>query len=302
MVEADESDLSMLKLQPAVALVTNVELDHHATYARAASTSGRVRAVPGPGPAPHRVGPAQPGRAGDGRGDAEVVTFDAPEADLRPDGVRFDWRGHNVALAVPGAHNALNAAAALEACRAAGADLDRAVAALADFRGAGRRFELLGTTASGAAVYDDYAHHPTEVAATIAAARRLEPARVVAVFQPTSSCGRAALAPQFGDALARADVAPSSTSIPPGSGPRISPGTTDAWSPPRPLMPRAGAREMAADFANRRSRCCAVCCAPATCVWSWAPATSTRWGETSSPRGRGPPPGVEFLPECACPA
>ena len=107
---------------------------------------------------------------------------------------------------MPGAHNALNAAAALEACRAAGADLDRAVAALADFRGAGRRFELLGTTASGAAVYDDYAHHPTEVAATIAAARTLEPARVVAVFQPHLYSRTRGLHREFGAALARADV------------------------------------------------------------------------------------------------
>jgi UDP-N-acetylmuramate--alanine ligase len=120
--------------------------------------------------------------------------------------VRFDWRGHAVALAVPGAHNALNAAAALEACRAAGADLERSVAALADFRGAGRRFELVGTTASGAAVYDDYAHHPTEVAATIAAARTLEPARVVAVFQPHLYSRTLGLHREFGAALARADV------------------------------------------------------------------------------------------------
>jgi UDP-N-acetylmuramate--alanine ligase len=120
--------------------------------------------------------------------------------------VRFSWRDHEVTLAVPGAHNALNAAAALEACRAAGADLERAVAALADFRGAGRRFELLGTTASSAAVYDDYAHHPTEVAATIAAARTLEPGRLVAVFQPHLYSRTRGLHREFGVALAQADV------------------------------------------------------------------------------------------------
>jgi UDP-N-acetylmuramate--alanine ligase len=120
--------------------------------------------------------------------------------------VRFSWRDHDVALAVPGAHNALNAAAALEACRAAGADLERAVAALAEFRGAGRRFELVGTTASGATVYDDYAHHPTEVAATIAAARTLEPGRLVAVFQPHLYSRTRGLYREFGAALANADV------------------------------------------------------------------------------------------------
>ena len=92
-----------------------------------------------------------------------------------PDGVRFRWRDQEVRLAVPGAHNALNAAAALEACLLAGARPGRRAAALADFQGAGRRFEHVGRTASGAEVYDDYAHHPTEVRATIEAARTLRP-------------------------------------------------------------------------------------------------------------------------------
>ena len=70
-------------------------------------------------------------------------------------------------------HNAVNAAGALTACALAGADPAAAVAALGEFRGARRRMELLGQTASGAVVYDDYAHHPTEVATTIAAARSL---------------------------------------------------------------------------------------------------------------------------------
>ena len=141
---------------------------------------------------------------------------------------------------MPGAHNALNAAAALEACRAAGADLDRAVAALADFRGAGRRFELLGTTASGAAVYDDYAHHPTEVAATIAAARTLEPARWSPSSNPTSTRGRAACTASSAPRWRAPTSSPSSTSIPLASGPRISPGSPAAWSPPRPPTPRGG--------------------------------------------------------------
>jgi UDP-N-acetylmuramate--alanine ligase len=111
-----------------------------------------------------------------------------------------------VQLAVPGAHNALNAAAALEAARLAGADPQQAAAALRDFQGAGRRFELLGETASGARVYDDYAHHPTEVAATIAAARTLGLRRVVAVFQPHLYSRTRALGRDFGVALAAADL------------------------------------------------------------------------------------------------
>ena len=87
-------------------------------------------------------------------------------------------------LAVPGLHNAVNAAGALSAAALAGADPERAAAALADFTGARRRLELLGSTARGALIYDDYAHHPTEVAAAIAAARTLAPGGLVAVFQP----------------------------------------------------------------------------------------------------------------------
>jgi UDP-N-acetylmuramate--alanine ligase len=112
-----------------------------------------------------------------------------------------------VRLGVPGAHNARNAAAALEACLLAGADPARAAAALADFAGAGRRFQALGTTSSGARVVDDYAHHPTEVAATIEAARTQAPRRVVAVFQPHLYSRTQRLAREFGAALARADVA-----------------------------------------------------------------------------------------------
>ena len=108
---------------------------------------------------------------------------------------------------MPGEHNARNAAAALEACRLAGADLAQAAAALADFRGAGRRFQELGVTATGARVIDDYAHHPTEVAATIDGARTFGARRVVAVFQPHLFSRTAHLAREFGAALARADVA-----------------------------------------------------------------------------------------------
>jgi UDP-N-acetylmuramate--alanine ligase len=126
--------------------------------------------------------------------------------ELSSAGSRFELDGVPVELAVPGAHNALNAAAALTACRLAGADPAAAAAGLRTFTGAGRRFERLGTTASGALVVDDYAHHPTEVAATIAAARTLEPRRVVAIFQPHLYSRTRAQAREFGRALAAADV------------------------------------------------------------------------------------------------
>src|SRR5262249_44798737 len=108
-------------------------------------------------------------------------------------------------LRVPGAHNRRNAAAALRACELAGADVARCREALSGFLGARRRFEDLRPPASGARVVDDYAHHPTEVAATIAAARSLGPPRVVAVFQPHLFSRTEQLAAQFGRALAAAD-------------------------------------------------------------------------------------------------
>jgi UDP-N-acetylmuramate--alanine ligase len=106
----------------------------------------------------------------------------------------------------PGAHNAINAAGALTAAVLAGADPQQAARSLATFRGAKRRFELLGETATGALVYDDYAHHPTEVTAAINAARTLAPSRLIAVFQPHLYSRTGALARQFGAALAAADV------------------------------------------------------------------------------------------------
>lgn len=221
-VEADESDRSLLRLHPDVAVLTNAELDHHATYGSRLEVDETFREFLGKASTgvvvwdrPELVALAPGGAAGAARGTSAgeagadavaVVPYDVPEPLLDATGIRFGWRGHDVRLSVPGAHNALNAAAALEACRLAGADPARAAAALADFRGAGRRFELIGTAASGATVYDDYAHHPTEVAATVAAARTLAPGRVVVVFQPHLYSRTRAFAREFGAALAAADL------------------------------------------------------------------------------------------------
>jgi UDP-N-acetylmuramate--alanine ligase len=107
---------------------------------------------------------------------------------------------------VPGRHNVLNALAALAACREAGLELHEAAPALASFSGAGRRFESHGRTESGARVYDDYAHHPTEVRATLEAARTLGARRIVACFQPHLYSRTRHMARDFGRALALADV------------------------------------------------------------------------------------------------
>jgi UDP-N-acetylmuramate--alanine ligase len=111
----------------------------------------------------------------------------------------------HVALSLPGRHNATNAAAAIAALHSlAGVDAAEAASALAGFTGAGRRFELRGER-DGVWIVDDYAHHPTEVLATIEAARTWAPRRVVVCFQPHLFSRTRALAFQFGKALAAAD-------------------------------------------------------------------------------------------------
>jgi UDP-N-acetylmuramate--alanine ligase len=203
-VEADESDRSLLSLDPSIAVLTNAELDHHATYASLRDVMDTFRAFLAR--AERAVVWDRPELIALAEG-RPVEAFDVPAPELTPGGSRFELAGVPVELAVPGAHNALNAAAALTACRLAGADPVAAAAALKSFSGAGRRFERLGETPAGALVVDDYAHHPTEVAATLAAARTLAPQRVVAVFQPHLFSRTRAQATEFGHALAAADVA-----------------------------------------------------------------------------------------------
>jgi UDP-N-acetylmuramate--alanine ligase len=202
-VEADESDRSLLKLAPAIAVLTNAELDHHTTYASQRDVDETFRAFLALADRAAVVWD-RPGLLSLAPEAIPLVAFDAvPE--LTPGGSRFTLDGVPVELTVPGTHNARNAAAALTAARLAGADLAAAAAALRDFQGAGRRFERLGTTPQGALVVDDYAHHPTEVAATLEAARTLGPRRVIAVFQPHLFSRTARQATEFGAALAGAD-------------------------------------------------------------------------------------------------
>jgi UDP-N-acetylmuramate--alanine ligase len=202
-IEADESDRSLLRLHPEVAVLTNAELDHHATYSSRLDLEATLREFMGRASLKAVVWDRPGLRA---LCPPDAVAYDAAGTIVSVHGSRFDWRGIDVSLSVPGLHNAINAAGALTAAALAGADPGRAAAALTDFQGARRRFELLGQTPGGAPVYDDYAHHPTEVAATIAAARTLAPARLVAVFQPHLYSRTRALAHEFGRALAGADL------------------------------------------------------------------------------------------------
>ena len=170
-VEGDESDRTVEALRPEIAVVTNIELDHHATFAS----------------------------------DAEVhELFDSWLAEV-PRIVR-GWELDPVGfeLAVPGEHNRRNAAAALAALELAGVVRRDAEPVLAGFRGAGRRFEPVGD-AGGVTVVDDYAHHPAEIAATIAAARERTGGRVLVLFQPHLYTRTRHLAHEFGRALSEAD-------------------------------------------------------------------------------------------------
>jgi UDP-N-acetylmuramate--alanine ligase len=202
-IEADESDRSLLALRPEIAVLTNAELDHHSTYAsrleleetfRTFMAHARRYAVVWDRPDLRALCPV------------DAVTYNAPAPILSQSGSRFQWREIEVRLSVPGAHNAVNAAGAMTASVIAGADPVQAAAALADFHGARRRFERIGETSVGVPVYDDYAHHPTEVAAAIAAARTVGLARVVALFQPHLYSRTRVLAREFGKALSGADV------------------------------------------------------------------------------------------------
>ncbi len=219
-VEADEYDQAFLALRPTIAVINNVEPDHlecygsvdamEAAYVRFAGPASRVL-IGNDGPGSDRVASGFDAslvwRFGPG---AEGIRVDAIEAG--PDGtravVRFpDAVSVPLRLAVPGLHNLRNATAALGAVHALGGARRQAADALAEFRGVGRRFERVGE-AGGVTIVDDYAHHPTELAATIAAARQAFPGRrLVAVFQPHLYSRTALHADAMGAALAGADLA-----------------------------------------------------------------------------------------------
>jgi UDP-N-acetylmuramate--alanine ligase len=188
--EADESDASFLSLRPEVAVVTNVELDHHKRWASQTELLDAFRRFcePAAGVA-LATDPALDHVAGEQR----TVLFDA------------DRPGPELRLAVPGRHNLLNARAALAAIELVGSPgLDDAAAALATFPGMRRRLQPVGRR-DGALIYDDYAHHPTEVAAALDALRELRPRRLVAVFQPHLYSRTKLLRERFGAALTAAD-------------------------------------------------------------------------------------------------
>jgi UDP-N-acetylmuramate--alanine ligase len=220
-VEADEYDRSFLALRPTVAVITNVEADHldiyrdlddiRATFVQFAAPAHTIVVCDddaGAASLPLASG-AQVMRYGVTSTDARV----RGEPHLLQDGrtaVAITYDGEclgDVVLQVPGLHNVRNALAAIAAGLSLGADLGGMRAGLEAFTGVERRFQRLGS-AGGVVVIDDYAHHPTELAATLDAARSAYPGRrIVAAFQPHLYTRTRDFAREFGTALAQADVA-----------------------------------------------------------------------------------------------
>jgi UDP-N-acetylmuramate--alanine ligase len=228
-VEADESDGSFLMLAPAAAVVTSVEADHldnygslaqieqaFAAFASKITPGGLLLACADDPGARALVGAVSPGVTALTYGTAPDASYQV--TDIRQHGMRTAFAisgGPGTALAgaapvrleiaVPGRHNALNAAAAFGVTVQLGVPAPQAAAGLAAYRGARRRMELKGE-ADGVQVIDSYAHHPTELAADLAAAREIAAGgRVIAVFQPHLFSRTRIFAADFGAALGQAD-------------------------------------------------------------------------------------------------
>ncbi len=228
LVEADESDGSFLLTRPSAAIVLNVEADHLENHG---SLDGIFRAFE---QFVDRVEDGglllvcadQDGAARIGgyalRSGCRVLTYGTdPAADVRvsgvralPDAVEFDVSGAAVGQrhvrvgALIGEHMALNAAAALTMALQLGMDVDTVITSWARFGGVHRRFEPHGS-GGGVRVYDDYAHHPTEIAASLRAAKAAvqSDGRLIAVFQPGTYSRTQTFAREFADAMALGDVA-----------------------------------------------------------------------------------------------
>ena len=230
--EADESDGSFLLLSPDVAIITNVEADHLDNYgslaeieAAFAEFGSRVSSLvltcaddPGAEAVAARLEPLGPARV---RRYGESLGADYRLGDVRPQGLAVSFAvtaDHSpfgeifaqMTVHVPGRHNALNATAAFAAAVELGFAPPRVTAALAGYRGARRRMELKGE-ADGVRVFDSYAHHPTELAADLRAARDIVSfpggGRVIAIFQPHLYSRTRIFAADFGAALGLADEA-----------------------------------------------------------------------------------------------
>lgn len=213
-VESDESDASFLLLHPYVAVITNVELDHVDRWGDLAELRAAFRQfLDGTDPQGAIIVPAEDPLASEDL-PARSITFgtqgaiSARAVDLGADQTSFTLESDEgealCTLHIPGVHNVANALAAAAGCRALGVSAADIAAGLDRFSGVKRRFDVQGS-AGGITVVDDYAHHPTEIAATLAAARGGGWRRVVAVFQPHRYSRTASLWRSFGVVFGDAD-------------------------------------------------------------------------------------------------
>ncbi|MCU1349962.1 MAG: UDP-N-acetylmuramate--L-alanine ligase, partial [Acidobacteria bacterium] len=218
-VEADEYDRTFHQLHVELAVVTNIEADHLEYYGSLEAILEAFRIFldgikPGGAIVACIDDPAVARVAEDAR--ARVVTYGLDEgADVRAVNLQFHDRGASFDVPgfghfkvfVPGEHNVRNALAAIAVARELGLSPEATASALAKFLGVDRRFQILGEY-QGAIIVDDYAHHPTEIRATLGAARSGYPdRRVVALFQPHLYSRTRDFAREFAEALAIADVA-----------------------------------------------------------------------------------------------
>lgn len=216
--EADESDGSFTKIAPTVAVVTNIDddhLDHYGSIDRLIDAFRTfVRRVPADGcavvcgddPRSRALAPLVPSIVYGLREPAELT---AADIDSNGWGSRFTvLRGGRVLgraeICLPGLHNVSNALAALAAGLALGLPAEALIPGLAAFHGARRRFQVLGRVGD-VTVIDDYAHHPTEIATTLRAARAVANGRIIVLFQPHRYTRTRILAEEFGPAFADAD-------------------------------------------------------------------------------------------------
>jgi UDP-N-acetylmuramate--alanine ligase len=221
-VEADEYDRSFLTLKPSVAIITTLEADHldiYGTFEGVKEAFAQFLALlPNHGRAVICADDEGARAAAGQRKDVTFYGIDDKRAQLRAIDIENRGRGSRfkvvdrgetlgeVMLGVPGVHNVRNALAAIGASLFVDADFEAVQRALPKFTGVGRRFQELGK-ANGITIVDDYAHHPTEIHATIAAARGAYPrSRIVAVFQPHLYSRTKDFAREFGETLSAADV------------------------------------------------------------------------------------------------
>ncbi|NLO20528.1 MAG: UDP-N-acetylmuramate--L-alanine ligase [Syntrophomonadaceae bacterium] len=221
-VEADESDASFLELNPYVAVITNIEDDHLDYYQSVENIQHAFRQFIDqvkPEGFAMLYGEDEYNQIIKSTASTQVITYGIDKSNdyyldsWQPQGMgskcqvfKKSKKIGTMELAVPGRHNSINALAAIAITLELGGNWKETQRAINDFKGAGRRFELIGYR-EGAVIIDDYAHHPTEIRVTIDAARKVHTGRIVVVFQPHRYTRTKLLGHKLGESLKEADLA-----------------------------------------------------------------------------------------------